>query len=223
MAENQKEQVFGVIDNCIELNQTAKNLRDNKEFDQIEILGEENGISKVIVKQFCQGKINHLVSEDENVRKLCTEVLNNPTAESGDAQTKIAQEHKAFKKKVCSMSPDQIYNMAGNIIFLEATVFHLNQLMRDDELKVLILKDGKTLEGAIQHIMMKVRNKYGQMGDLPVEEFHQLIWDYYRLEPEKAKEAMKKPAAPVHSTRTAAKNNKPKPAPQAGPLQISLF
>ena len=137
------------------------------------------------------------------------------------AKDKIEAESKAFKNKILKMKPEQIYYKAGFILFMEATVFHVKQLAENEELCKLILKDGKTLEEAVKHIMTGVRNKCGQMGDLPVEEFYSLIWEYYKIEPEKAKKAMEEKPK-IHDI-TVKNSVKPKFSKRAGPLQMSLF
>ncbi|AUM93650.1 TPA: hypothetical protein LA742_002793 [Clostridium botulinum] len=106
-----------------------------------------------------------------------------------NAEGKIKREHEEFKKEIGKMEPMQVYTLSGAIIFTEATIYHVNQLICE-ELADLIANEDATLKGAVQYIISQVRNKYGQMGDLPVEEFHQLIWDYYRIDHAAAKKAM---------------------------------
>lgn len=142
------------------------------------------------------------------------------------AENKINGEHKQFKENVLKMKPEEIYNMAGTIIFTEATIYHLQQLMKSDELCELINKDDAALTGAVQHIIMNVRKKYGQTGDLPVEEFHSLIWDYYKMDHSKAKKAMetKEKVKTASSEISNVTKIKSKPSsPKAGILQMSLF
>ncbi|NMA58830.1 Cas9 inhibitor AcrIIA9 family protein [Clostridium cochlearium] len=143
------------------------------------------------------------------------------------AREKIEKEQKKFREETQKLKPENIYNMAGVIIFTEATVYHLRELTLNEELCDLILKDDKTLEGAINHIMSKVRLKYGQMGDLPVEEFHELIWDYYKIDPNVIKEAVKekeeKEMARKQNIKIVKTSTVKKSMPKAGPLQVSLF
>ncbi|APR02666.1 hypothetical protein CLQ_14298 (plasmid) [Clostridium botulinum Af84] len=106
-----------------------------------------------------------------------------------NAEEKIKREHEEFKKEIEKMEPMQVYTLSGVIIFTEATIYHINQLICE-ELADLIANEDATLKGAVQYIISQVRNKYGQMGDLPVEEFHQLIWDYYKIDHAAAKKAM---------------------------------
>ncbi|APQ78668.1 MULTISPECIES: Cas9 inhibitor AcrIIA9 family protein [Clostridium] len=106
-----------------------------------------------------------------------------------NAEEKIKREHEELKKEIEKMEPMQVYTLSGVIIFTEATIHHINQLICE-ELADLIANEDATLKGAVQYIISQVRNKYGQMGDLPVEEFHQLIWDYYRINHAAAKKAM---------------------------------
>ncbi|MBO0550250.1 hypothetical protein EXQ33_06790 [Clostridium botulinum] len=105
-----------------------------------------------------------------------------------NAEGKIKREHEEFREEIGEMKPMEIYTMAGVIIFTEATVYHINQLICE-ELADLIASNTATLKGAVQYIISQVRNKYGQMGDLPVEEFHQLIWDYYNINHAAAKKS----------------------------------
>ncbi|NFI08815.1 hypothetical protein FDF97_15590 [Clostridium botulinum] len=106
-----------------------------------------------------------------------------------NAEEKIKKEHEEFKREIEKMEPMQVYTMSGVIIFTEASIYHINQLICE-ELADLIANKNATLKGAVQYIISQVRNKYGQMGDLPVEEFHQLIWDYYKIDHAAAKKAM---------------------------------
>ncbi|NFE18687.1 hypothetical protein [Clostridium botulinum] len=107
-----------------------------------------------------------------------------------NAEGKIKREHEEFKREIVKMEPMQIYTMSGAIIFTEATIYHINQLICE-ELADLIANEDATLKGAVQYIISQARNKYGQMEwDLPVEEFHQLIWDYYKIDHAAAKKAM---------------------------------
>lgn len=160
------------------------------------------------------------------------------------AKEKTEGELKEFREKIEKMKAMDVYNMAGVIIFTEATIYHLQQLMSSEELCTLICKEDVTLEGAVQYIISNVRKKYGMTGDLPVEEFQQLIWDYYKIDHSVAKKALEEKASMQVSTKkkieqpnlidminkdTNTENKKLKinikktPSPKAGPLQISLF
>lgn len=106
------------------------------------------------------------------------------------AQEKLEKEFKKFKDEVLKLEPKQIYNAAGIITFTEATRFHLNQLITSEDLCRLVCNKDATIEGAVRFIINKIKVKYGQMGDLPVEEFQKLIWDYYKIDHTAAKKAL---------------------------------
>lgn len=108
----------------------------------------------------------------------------------GEALRKIDSELEKFKKEIFTMEPRRIYNMSGFIIFTEATIYHLKVLTRDENLCSLIMKYGKTLKGAVMHVMNSIRKKYGMSGDISVDEFQKLIWEYYEMKPEEAKKAI---------------------------------
>ncbi len=80
-----------------------------------------------------------------------------------NAEGKIKREHEEFKREIEKMEPMQVYTMSGAIIFTEATIYHVNQLICE-ELADLIANEDATLKGAVQYIISQVRNKYGQMG-----------------------------------------------------------
>jgi hypothetical protein len=105
---------------------------------------------------------------------------------------KIQEELEKYRNELFKMQPQKIYFNSGVSIFTEATVAQLNLLTKDKSLCELILDENKTLENAVQYIISKVRNKYGMSGDLPVKEFQGLIWEYYKIDPQKAKDVLNK-------------------------------
>lgn len=174
-----------------------KNLKlDSAEIDYIiSELEEDNKFSKLILvlkavktkKTEVNKNIGETIPETEFSKNA---IAVSPEALREKAIEKIKVEHKTLKEKILKNEPEKIYNYAAVISFTEAVIYILKQLTVDTSLCTLIIKEGKTLECAVEYVMTKVRNKYGIMGDLPIEEFHNLLWDYYKIEPVKAKAAM---------------------------------
>lgn len=106
------------------------------------------------------------------------------------AETKIKEEYTKFKEEVLKLEPEKQYYMSGVITFTAATVHHLEQLISSENLCKLILNEDAKLKDAVHYIITRVTKKYGMSGDLPPEEFHQLIWDYYRIDHTAAKKAL---------------------------------
>ncbi len=111
---------------------------------------------------------------------------------SSEAQVKINKELEEFRKRIMEDKPERIYQNAINIIFTEGTAYYTNQLADvDDELAKLIMVEGKTLAACTNHVMNKARSVCGGMGaDLPTEQFHKFIWDYFKMPVEVAKTAI---------------------------------
>lgn len=155
-------------------------------------------------------EINKSIGEATLETKVPSVVVS-PESLREKAFKKIVAEHKTLKNKIIKNEPEKIYDYAAVISFTEAVIYILKKLTVDTSLCTLIIKEGKTLECAVEHVMLKVRNKYGIMGDLPIEEFHNLLWDYYMIEPVKAKAAMAyKPTNSPISKVPVPKKEKPK-------------
>ena len=54
--------------NAAEINETARNLRENMEFDMIRALGAENGIDDKTLQEFIDGETELLLPEDVPVK-----------------------------------------------------------------------------------------------------------------------------------------------------------
>lgn len=111
-----------------------------------------------------------------------------------EATKKIDGETEAYREKIYAMKPQEIYRNSINIIFTEGTAFYAKQLVEaDTNLANLVLVDGKTLEGCASHVMNKARSVCGGMGaDLPTEQFHEYIWEFYKMPVDVAKTAIEK-------------------------------
>lgn len=109
-----------------------------------------------------------------------------------EATKKIDTEIEKFRKKMFLKKPEDIYHKSINSIFMEGTAYYTNQLAdASEDLSKLILVEGKTLEQCAEHVMNKARSVCGGMGaDLPTEQFHAFIWEYYKMPVEKAKTAI---------------------------------
>jgi hypothetical protein len=145
---------------------------------------------------------------------------------------KIKNELDEYREKMIAMDKEMIYRNAINIIFAEGTAFYATQLAEADEaLDALVVVDGKTLDACKDYVIDGARKVCDEMGaDLPTEDFHKLIWDYFQMPIdvasiaiEKAAEKRKQEAA----NRTAeyqANTLKRKEAQKgAGMMQVSLF
>lgn len=54
---------FGEFDSAVEINETAVNLRKEKDFENIKILAKENGIDEDVAEEFIQGKMMFLCDD----------------------------------------------------------------------------------------------------------------------------------------------------------------
>lgn len=154
-----------------------------------------------------------------------------------EATKKIDGEIEAYRKKIYTMKPEEIYRDSINVIFTEGTAYYAKQLAEADTMLAnLIVIDGKTLEGCAKHVMDKARSVCGGMGaDLPTDDFHAYIWDYYRMPVDVAKVAIEKAAEQrkkdTEARIAAAKSNPTtspvitmKPAKKGvNPNQMSIF
>jgi hypothetical protein len=109
-----------------------------------------------------------------------------------NAGDKIGSEIKAYQAKMFKKEPEEIYRQSINNIFMEGTAYYTKQLANaDDALAKFVLADGKTLEECANHVMSKARSVCGGMGaDLPTEQFHEFIWEYYKMPVTVAKTAI---------------------------------
>ena len=141
------------------------------------------------------------------------------------AKDKIKNEIAAFREKTQNLEPKNLYRAAGDIILIEATFVQLEKLTDDESLSNLVIKEGKTLEDAVQHIVNKFRCKNEQMWELPIEEFKELLWEYYIIDPEIAKKAMEsKRVIPTYKPLVITNHKTPEVAKaKKGAQQVSLF
>lgn len=109
-----------------------------------------------------------------------------------EATKKIDNELEAYRKKAQGEKPETIYQQAMQHIFTEGTAYYTKELAdADDELAQLILVEGKTLNACTEHVISYAKRVCGGVnGDLPTEDFHKAIWEYYRMPVEKAKTAI---------------------------------
>lgn len=154
-----------------------------------------------------------------------------------EATKKIDGEIEAYRKKIYAMKPEEIYRSSINTIFAEGTAYYTKQLVDADAMLAnLVLIDGKTLEGCFNHVMEKARSVCGGFGaDLPTDDFHAFIWDYYRMPVDVAKVAIEKAAEQRKKdteARIAAVKQKPTSFPvmttksakkRTNPNQMSIF
>lgn len=77
-------------------------------------------------------------------------------------------------------------------IFTEGTAYYTRELAdASDELAQLVLAEGKTLKGCTAHVIQYAKRVCGGVnGDLPTEDFHKAIWEFYRMPVEKASTAI---------------------------------
>lgn len=111
-----------------------------------------------------------------------------------EATKKIDEEAEAYRKKIYAMKPEEIYRSSINTIFAEGTAYYTKQLADADAMLAnLVLADGKSLEGCFKHVMQKAQSVCGGFGaDLPTEQFHEYIWEFYRMPVDVAKTAIEK-------------------------------
>lgn len=109
-----------------------------------------------------------------------------------EAATKLDKEISTYQNVMLKKEPEDIYRESIRTIFMEGTAYYAKELAEaDDGLAKLIMTDGKTLEECARHVMSKARSVCNGMGaDLPTEQFHEFIWDYYKLPVTVAKTAI---------------------------------
>lgn len=100
-----------------------------------------------------------------------------------EASKKIQLELETFKKGILAKNPEGIYSQSMTIVFTEGTAWYTKELAESSkELAALILIKGKTLAECAQHVIKYARSVCdGCNGDLPTEEFHKAIWEYYQM------------------------------------------
>lgn len=110
-----------------------------------------------------------------------------------EATKKIDKEIEAYRKRMYVKNPEDIYRESIRNIFMEGTAYYARQLAdASEELSKLVLVGGKTLEQCAEHVTGKARSVCGGMGgDLPTEQFHAAIWEYYRMPVKVAQTAIK--------------------------------
>lgn len=77
--DNFMSKIFGDFKNLHDLNETARNLRSGQEYDDLLVLGLENGVDEDTVKKFYEGDEQYLIQEEKSERKcrICGCTWNN--------------------------------------------------------------------------------------------------------------------------------------------------
>lgn len=125
-----------------------------------------------------------------------------------EATKQIDKELEAYRKKAEAEKPETIYQQAMQHIFTEGTAYYARELVdASDELAQMVIAEGKTLADCTTHVIQYAKRVCGGVnGDLPTEDFHKAIWEYYRMPVEKAKTAI----ADAKKRRTAEQAEKSK-------------
>lgn len=99
--------IFGDFKNLHDLNETARNLRSGQEYDDLLVLGFENGVDEDTVKKFYEGDEQYLIQEEKSERKcrICGCTWNN-ACEGGcywvedDLCSKCAEDKEPVSKTI---------------------------------------------------------------------------------------------------------------------------
>ena len=213
--------------NAAEINETARNLRENMEFDMIRALGAENGIDDKILQEFIGGETEFLLPESDP-----EEVTPDP-----EPSTVPNEESAAPNKESASEKLQQ--ELAGTNyprIPIETIVTHLIGLCGEDEaFGQKVLRDHKTLKKCCDYVHEQIRKKITN-GICYLEDnvVYKMAEDYYRLddaeierkkaeEAKKAAEARAKAEAEQKAKKEAGKKQAKKEKANDDEEQISLF
>lgn len=143
-----------------EFNETAFNLRAAKEYDDLLILGLENGITEKEVKEYYESKVLMLVrktSENNKVVQLKAENAENAENNSVlkiDKEGKFSTDETAIEKlkREIKDSKDTAVPTVPISEYLQA------RCVDDEELSKLILLSSKTLKNCFAYVKNKARN-----------------------------------------------------------------
>ncbi len=203
------EKVFGNFESVDDLNETARNLKEEGVPDEVHLLAKENGIDAATVESFLAGGRETLADELSAGDAISAE----EPAEGGTvtATEKLDGELKAQKSQLAK----PIYD-------------HLRAKTEADEaFAAFVMK--KSLNGCLDYIQGQAKTLLGgKSGYLAPETVYQLAEDFYRLDkPEKAatlsapkqvtdKPAVKKPEKTA-AVPAQAKPSKPAEKPETPP------
>ena len=206
--------------NAAEINETARNLRENMEFDMIRALGAENGIDDKILQKFIDGETEFLLPESapEEVK---------PDPEPSTAPNEESAGEKLQRELAVTNYPH---------IPIEPIVTHLIGLCGEDEaFGQKVLQDHKTLKKCCDYVHEQIRKKITD-GIYYLEDnvVYKMAEDYYRLddaeierkkaeEAKKAAEARAKAEAEQKAKKEAGKKQAKKEKANDDEEQISLF
>ena len=211
--------------NAAEINETARNLRENMEFDMIRALGAENGIDDKILQKFIDGETEFLLPESDS-EKAQPEPSTAPNEESA-APNKESTAEKLQRELTAIHKP---------CIPIDPIVAHLIGLCREDAVfEQKVLQGHKTLQKCYDYVREQVRQRLnGCDGYLEDDAVYKMAEDYYRqddaeIERKKAEEAKKaaEARAKAEAERKAKKEAEKKQAKKEkvhdDEEQISLF
>lgn len=200
--------------NAAEINETARNLRENMEFDMIRALGAENGIDDKNPQEFIDSETELLLPEDA-------------PAEPSAAPEKESAAEKLRRELAVTNYPH---------IPIEPIVTHLTGLCGEDEaFGQKVLQDHKTLKKCCDYVQEQIRKKITD-GICYLEDnvVYKMAEDYYRLEDaeierkkaeetKKAEEARAKAEAERKARKQAEKKQARREKAHNDEEQISLF
>jgi hypothetical protein len=194
--------IFGDFNNLQDLNETARNLREAQEYDELLVLGLENGFDEDTVKKFYEGDSQFLIEEQEPVQKcrVCGCSWNNP-CEGGcywvepDLCSKCAEEMKTAtadtkekQEPQTETAEEKLKNEAGtaknDTVPTQPISKHLIAKCKEDaEFAKLVLQPHKTLEKCFNHVESEARKKLNnRTGWIDDNEVYAWAEDYYRLD-----------------------------------------
>lgn len=189
--------IFGDFENIDELNETARNLREGQEYDDLLVLGLENGLDEERVKKFYESKNPSLIDEQEAVPKTqaeaengtkTSEIPDNTKQENVPKKEETTKVEQQAQIKTYATAEDKLKAEAGtaknNTVPTQPISKHLiDKCAEDAEFAKLILIPHKTLEKCFKHVESEARKKLNnRTGWIDDNEVYRWSEDYYKLD-----------------------------------------
>ena len=217
------EKVFGEFKSNEDLNQTAKNLKENSEYDELLILGQENGIDEKRIKQYYDNFDEMLIVDEQKCRICgCTE---NNACEGGcywveddlcsKCVGKVKEEIINSDETAIEKLQREVQTAKNKNVPVEPIVnFLIAECEHYADFGNSILIKHKTLEKCFSYVEKKAREKIkGTAGWIADDEVYSWAREYFLLDDaaiEKAEEEKRKKEKEERIKREEeAKKNKP--------------
>ena len=233
--------VFGNFDNIADFNESARNLLDNNEIDELRTLGDENGLPDDLVQKFIDREFEAF--SDVHYSAYIMEENAKPEADEAPELSDVPEDTAPnLNETAGERLKREIKDAKNKQVPTVPIANRLNALCETDPtFAAQIVLPHKSLEKCFSYVEEQARKKIGGgRGWIDDEEVYQMATDYYNLddaederikeeerkkreeENKKQAEAAKKRAAeraeeaknnPTSSSRTPSLNSKNAPAP----------